>query len=137
MVGINITIETVANELTFVIRQIDKIDENKADFGKEKMNPLHAIQVHSKAILGEIQGCKYIVGSLKNYKLLGLLAEGLNYHWEYSEWKTFSRWLEINWDVKNLTEDLIDYSIGESKNIFTGTKQEFDEQIDNLKPFAF
>ncbi|QEE16838.1 hypothetical protein DSAG12_02668 [Promethearchaeum syntrophicum] len=135
MLGITKEIDTIANYLNFVIRKTENILESSEFLNEKNNHILKIIKEHSIALLCEIQGIKFSLRSLKSYKNLNDLINKIKNNWYYSEWEFLGEKLSLNWGNDNLEENNIDYSVGESVNEFKGTKQEFNNEINEITPY--
>lgn len=141
MRGISAKLDSIAEGFNYVIRKSDNILKNIQDHkvNKSYIKSIKLILEHSIALLCEINAVKFNIRGLKSFKNLAKLTESSEREtdWIYTEWKPLYKQLIIDWGIEKFKESDIDYSIGDSINLYYRTKSNFDAEINEIKTFKF
>jgi len=141
MKGLTNDLDFSANGFNYVIRRIDDLLINAEKHGLNEQYIISAkiILQYSIALLNEITAVKFQIKSLSAFKKLAELVkskeEGKD--WYYGEWEPILEQLKIDWGLEEFEESEINYSIGESLNLFYDSKSSFDNEIENIEALEF
>ena len=141
MKGITNQLTPIGNGLNYVIRRMESIIK---DSDKHKLNEQYIISAkiileHSIALLCEINAVKFNVKGSKSFKNLFELSKVSKEKtdWDYTEWIPLCKQLEGDWGLEGFEESDIDYSVGESVNLFYDSNSRFDDEIEGINPIEF
>lgn len=141
MKGITNQLTPIGNGLNYVIRRIETIlgDSEKYRLNEQYIISSKIILEHSIALLCEINAVKFNIRGLESFKNLFELSKVSKEktNWGYTEWIPLCEQLEGDWGLEEFEESDIDYSVGESVNLFYDSNSRFDEVIERIKAFEF
>jgi len=141
MKGITDQLTPIGNGLNYVIRRIESIirDSEKHRLNEQYVLSAKIILEHSIALLCEINAVKFNVKGLKSFKNLFELSKASKEktEWDYTQWIPLCNQLEMDWGIEAFEESEIDYSVGESVNLFYDSNSKFDDEIEGVNPFEF
>ncbi|KKN64426.1 hypothetical protein LCGC14_0491690 [marine sediment metagenome] len=141
MRGITNQLTPIGDGFNYVIRRIESIlvDSEKQKLNEQYILSAKMILEHSTALLCEIIALKFNVKGLKSFKNLNDLSKASKEktEWIYSEWESLYDQLKLDWGLEEFEESEIDYSVGESVNLFYDSNSKFDNEIEGIKSFEF